>query len=117
MAIEDGLLIGSRREIEAWFAATGQTQRELWAIIFKKTSGKQSVTIGELIESGLCWGWVDHQTKRIDDERYGIRFVPRRPGSNWSARNRATACRLIAAGRMTPAGAVQLPPDLVCHDV
>ena len=117
MAIEDGLLIGSQAEIEAWFAANGENRRELWAIIFKKSSGKQSVTIGELIESALCWGWVDHQTKRIDDERYGIRFVPRRPGSNWSPLNRATACRLITAGRMQPAGTAQLPPDLVCAEV
>ena len=60
----------------------------------------------------MCHGWVDTQTKRIDVERYAIRYVPRRPGSNWSARNRATARRLVLEGRMTVAARGTLPPDL-----
>jgi hypothetical protein len=38
--------------------------------------------------------------------------VPRRPGSNWSATNREKARRLLAGGRMTPAGQAVLPDDL-----
>jgi len=55
---------------------------------------------------------VDTQTKGIDDQRYAIRFVPRRPGSNWSATNRERVRRLQREGRMTPAGEAALPPDL-----
>jgi len=55
---------------------------QLWAAIFKKSSKRQTVTFEELLEIALCWGWVDVQTKGIDDARYGIRFVPRKPGSN-----------------------------------
>jgi uncharacterized protein YdeI (YjbR/CyaY-like superfamily) len=65
-----------------------------------------------LQEIALCHGWVDSQTKRIDDERYAIRFVPRRPHSTWSPKNRAMARRLIDEGRMTDAGAATLPLDL-----
>jgi uncharacterized protein YdeI (YjbR/CyaY-like superfamily) len=116
MPIEDGVPIASPAEFESWLARNGQTARECWAVVHKKTSANYSVSIAELIESGLCWGWVDHQTKRIDDARYGIRFVPRRPGSNWSARNRAIGCRLIAEGRMRPVGMASLPPDFVCPE-
>jgi uncharacterized protein YdeI (YjbR/CyaY-like superfamily) len=80
--------------------------------IHKKSSGKQTVTLEALQEVALRHGWVDTQTKRIDDERYAIRFVPRRRGSNWSAKNRAMARRLVEAGRVTPAGLATLPPDL-----
>jgi uncharacterized protein YdeI (YjbR/CyaY-like superfamily) len=65
-----------------------------------------------LQEVALCHGWVDTQTKHIDDERYAIRFVPRRPRSNWSEKNRAMARRLVADGRMTAAGTATLPGDL-----
>jgi uncharacterized protein YdeI (YjbR/CyaY-like superfamily) len=65
-----------------------------------------------LLETALCHGWVDTQTKRIDDERYAIRFVPRRAGSNWSALNRQLALRLLAEGRVTAAGIAVLPGDL-----
>lgn len=117
MRIEDGVPIDSQAAIEAWFAQRGDAEREMWAVIHKKTSPHWSVSIDELIESGLCWGWVDTKTKRIDEQRYGIRFVPRRPGSNWSARNREIACRLIAEGRMQPAGTASLPADLICRRV
>lgn len=97
-------------------AAHHASERELWAAIFKKATKKQTVSFEQLLEIALCWGWIDVQTKSIDTERYGIRFVPRKPVSNWSQTNRALACRLIAAGRMQPAGSALLPPDLVCPD-
>jgi uncharacterized protein YdeI (YjbR/CyaY-like superfamily) len=86
-------------------------RRELIVALYKKASGKQTVTFESLLETALCHGWVDTQTKGIDEELYAIRFVPRRPGSNWSARNRALARRLVEEGRMAPAGRASLPPD------
>jgi uncharacterized protein YdeI (YjbR/CyaY-like superfamily) len=89
-----------------------EDRREVIVAIARKTSGRQSVTFHELLEIAMCHGWVDTQTRRIDDERYAIRYVRRRPGSNWSPRNREIARRLRAGGRLTAAGIVSLPPDL-----
>lgn len=102
----------SASEFESWLSEHGANERELIVAIYKKASGKQTVTFDELLETSLCHGWVDTQTKGIDDERYAIRFVPRRPGSNWSATNRAIVRRLLAEGRMKPSGEALLPPDL-----
>ena len=87
-------------------------ERELVVAIYKKASGKQTVSFDELLETAFCHGWVDTQTKSIDVERYAIRFVPRKPGSNWSARNREIVRRLLREGRLTPAGMASLPADL-----
>jgi hypothetical protein len=85
---------------------------DLVVALSRKSSGKQTVSFIALLETAMCHGWVDTQTKRIDDERYAIRYVPRRPGSNWSPRNRAIARRLVLEGRMKTAGQATLPPDL-----
>jgi uncharacterized protein YdeI (YjbR/CyaY-like superfamily) len=85
---------------------------DLVIALYRKSSGKQAVSFGALLETAMCHGWVDTQTKRIDDERYAIRYVPRRQGSNWSSRNRAIARRLVLEGRMTPAAQRTLPLDL-----
>jgi uncharacterized protein YdeI (YjbR/CyaY-like superfamily) len=114
VGIESAIQFDSAEQFEAWLTSNHATERELWAAIYKKASGKQSVGFDSLLETALCWGWVDVMTKGIDDDRYGIRFVPRKPGSNWSAINRTIVCRLIADGRMQPSGAAQLPPDLIC---
>ena len=104
--------VASAGEFDGWLAAHGAGDREWVLAIFKKASGRQSVSFDELLDVALCHGWVDTQTKGIDDQRYAIRFVPRRPGSNWSATNREKARRLLAEGRMTPAGRAVLPDDL-----
>jgi len=98
-------------EVDRWLRDHGATERELIVAIFKKASGRQTVTFDELLETALCHGWVDTQTKGIDDERYAIRFVPRRPGSNWSPTNREIARRLMREDRMTAAGIGMLPAD------
>jgi uncharacterized protein YdeI (YjbR/CyaY-like superfamily) len=104
--------VSSATQFDHWLRDNGATERELIVAIFKKASGKQTVTFDELLETALCHGWVDTQTKGIDDERYAIRFVPRRPGSNWSPTNREIARRLLRENRMASAGVAALPADL-----
>jgi len=110
--VSQAVPVSSAEEFDGWLTANGATERERVAAIYKKASGRQTVTFDELLDVALCHGWVDTQTKGIDDQRYAIRFVPRRPGSNWSATNREKARRLLAEGRMTPAGRAVLPDDL-----
>ena len=104
--------VASAEEFDRWLAERGADERERIVAIYKKASGRQAVTFDELLDVALCHGWVDTQTKGIDDERYAIRFVPRRAGSNWSATNREKVRRLLDEGRMTPAGRAVLPDDL-----
>lgn len=102
----------SDAEFDRWLKRHGSNKREVVVTIYKKASGKQTVTFEALLETALCHGWVDTQTKGIDEERYAIRFVPRRPGSNWSETNRRIARQLLKEGRMTAAGMATLPADL-----
>lgn len=106
------VLLHSAGEFDAWLAAHRSTKADFVAAIFKKTTGKQTISFEELLDVALCHGWIDVMTKRIDDETYAIRFVPRRHGSNWSRTNRDRVRRLVRDGRMQPAGAALLPPDL-----
>lgn len=88
----------------AWLEASHDTATELWVGYYKKGVAKTSMTYAESVEEGLCFGWIDGLTRRIDDEVYTIRFTPRRKTSNWSAINIAKVADLTAAGRMHPAG-------------
>lgn len=99
-------------EFDSWLRRHGETSPEVVVAIFNRRSGRQTVGLVALQEVALCRGWVDTQTKRMDAERYAIRFVPRRPRSNWSEKNRAMARRMLAEGRMTESGRASLPPDL-----
>ena len=110
--VSQAILIASEAEFDGWLASNGGTEREVIVAIYKKASGKQTVTVDGLQETALCHGWIDSHGQRIDAERWAIRFAPRRAGSRWSALNRERARRLLGEGRMTGAGIAALPSDL-----
>jgi uncharacterized protein YdeI (YjbR/CyaY-like superfamily) len=89
---------------EAWLEEHHASARELWVGYYKKDSGQPSITWPESVDEALCFGWIDGRRKSIDEQRYRIRFTPRKPGSNWSAINVAKVAILTAAGRMRPTG-------------
>jgi uncharacterized protein YdeI (YjbR/CyaY-like superfamily) len=62
------------------------------------------MTWSESVDQALCFGWIDGVRRRVDDDRYTIRFTPRKPGSNWSRINVEKVAALKKARLMTPAG-------------
>lgn len=92
---------------EQWRAWLDQMHTEsdgIWVRIYKKSSGKKTVTYAEALDEALCFGWIDGQKKAYDAESFLQRFTPRRPGSLWSKRNREHVERLIKEKRVTAAG-------------
>jgi uncharacterized protein YdeI (YjbR/CyaY-like superfamily) len=80
----------------------------VWVKIAKKDSGIDSVRYPEVLEIALCFGWIDGRRQALDERHFLQRFTPRRRSSRWSRINRETAERLIAAGRMHPAGRTEV---------
>jgi uncharacterized protein YdeI (YjbR/CyaY-like superfamily) len=70
----------------------------------KKGGTVTTLTWQQAVDEALCFGWIDGQARKGDQEISWIRFTPRRPRSSWSQRNVAHVARLEAAGRMQPAG-------------
>ena len=92
----------------AWLEANHAAHDAVWLKLAKKSSPEPSVTQPEAIEEALCFGWIDGQVRSYDEHHYLQRFTPRRVRSKWSRLNREKAERLIAAGRMQPAGLAQV---------
>jgi uncharacterized protein YdeI (YjbR/CyaY-like superfamily) len=103
----------SAAELEAWLDTEHERSPGLYVQIAKKSAGVPSVTAAEAVEVALCFGWIDGRANRVDDDWYTIRFTPRRARSVWSQKNVETVGRLVAEGRMRPAGlaAVQAAQD------
>lgn len=98
----------SSRAFDEWLDEHHADTPGIWIRFAKKGSGIPSVTMRDAMDVALCYGWIDSRLQPVDDDHYILRFQPRRPKSNWSARNRAAAERLIAEGRMRPAGLAEI---------
>jgi uncharacterized protein YdeI (YjbR/CyaY-like superfamily) len=89
---------------ESWLAEEHARSAGVWLKIPRKGSGRPGVSYPEALEIALCYGWIDGQKGRLDDDYWLQRFTPRQPGSRWSKINTGKAAKLIEAGRMRPAG-------------
>lgn len=98
------LAFADQTALEAWLEAEHRNAPGLYVKIAKKAAGVPSVNWEQTVEVLLCFGWIDGRANRLDDDFYLQRITPRRPKSVWSQKNVATAERLIAEGRMRPAG-------------
>jgi uncharacterized protein YdeI (YjbR/CyaY-like superfamily) len=74
----------------------------------KKSTTKPGITWQEALDVALCYGWIDGQAGRFDDEFTLQAFTPRRKASPWSQINREHVDRLIAEGRMRPGGQAEI---------
>jgi len=88
----------------AWLEANHATSTGAWLVTWRTRSGRVGLDYEAAIEEALCFGWVDSTGGRVDDDRGKLYFAPRKPRSGWAATNKARVERLIAAGRMAPAG-------------
>jgi len=101
-------LFKSAKAFETWLKKNHAASDGLWLKIAKRGANEPSITYPEAVEIALCWGWIDGQKKGLDDQHFLQRFTPRRQRSRWSRINRETAERLIAEGRMRPAGLAEV---------
>ncbi|MDQ6805012.1 MAG: YdeI/OmpD-associated family protein [Actinomycetota bacterium] len=95
-------------DFRAWLEDHHASADELVVGFFKKGSGRASISWAEAVDQALCFGWIDGVRRRIDEDRYTIRFTPRTPRSTWSAVNIRRAQELIDEGLMQPRGLAAL---------
>lgn len=91
-------------EFSAWLTANHQTAPDLWMGLYKRHVPERGLVWQDAVVEALRFGWIDSKLERIDEDAVRQRWTPRRPGSKWSRINVETAQRLIADGRMEPAG-------------
>jgi uncharacterized protein YdeI (YjbR/CyaY-like superfamily) len=74
----------------------------------KKENKRPSITHAQALETALCFGWIDGQTKSSADGWWCQRVTPRGPRSKWSQVNCAAVEHLKTQGKLTAAGFEQM---------
>jgi len=97
-------LFKSQAHWHAWLEKNHLEPDGVWVHFAKKGTGAVTVTYPEALETALCFGWIDGQTKTHDEKTFVRKFTPRRARSVWSKINREKAEALIKSGRMKSAG-------------
>lgn len=98
----------SAQEFRTWLDKHHQTVPGIWLKMYKKDTGIPSINYKQALDEALCYGWIDGQSKKGDDQYYIQKFVPRGKRSMWSQRNKLHIERLTKEGKMMPAGIAQV---------
>jgi uncharacterized protein YdeI (YjbR/CyaY-like superfamily) len=96
------LEVADRATFRSWLEANHATATGVWLVMDRQEARRTLYEI--MVEEALCFGWIDSTAGRVDDERGKLYFAPRKTSSGWAATNKARIERLMAEGRMAPAG-------------
>jgi uncharacterized protein YdeI (YjbR/CyaY-like superfamily) len=103
------LVVANAQAFREWLLEHGTTSDGVWVVLAKKgTTVPTSLTYAEALDEALCHGWIDGQKRSGDANTFEQRFTPRRRTSQWSQRNVGIIDRLVAEGRMQPAGLAEV---------
>lgn len=87
MKSENILNIKTRAEWRNWLQLNFNTEKEIWLVYAKKSSGEQRIQYNDAVEEALCFGWIDSINKNLDEHHTIQRFTPRKAKSNYSQPN------------------------------
>ena len=98
------LLVTDPAALRAWLEEHHATSPGVRLVLTKKGGSDTTITWASAVEELLCFGWIDGQAGKRDEDSYTVRITPRRPKGSWSQRNVALVATLEEQGRMTDAG-------------
>ncbi len=100
----DPIFFQTPTEFRKWLEKNHKKKTELIVGYYKKGTGKPSMTWSQSVDEALCFGWIDGIRRSIDNERYCIRFTPRRSTSTWSSVNIRKMDEMMKKGLVMQAG-------------
>ncbi|MCL4528793.1 MAG: hypothetical protein M1282_05215, partial [Chloroflexi bacterium] len=100
MNITQTLYTSTRAEWRKWLKKNYKTEKEIWLVYYKKSSGKPRIEYNAAVEEALCFGWIDSNVKKIDEESHAQRFSPRKPKSSYSQANKERLRKLVTEGKV-----------------
>ena len=112
MDVGETLTVRTPAEWRRWLAKHYHDRKEIWLVYNRRSSDKSGISYEDSVQEALAYGWIDGQTKGIDEKTYAGRFSPRKPKSNWSPSNIARVRKLLAEGRMAEPGLAIIPAEM-----
>nr|WP_244317482.1 YdeI/OmpD-associated family protein [Streptomyces bauhiniae] len=98
----------SAEAFEAWLGENHAVSPGIWLKLRRKAPGVVALDYAQALEVALCYGWIDGQKAKLDDQWWLQRFTPRTPRSKWSKVNREKVAALTEQGRMRPPGQAEI---------
>jgi uncharacterized protein YdeI (YjbR/CyaY-like superfamily) len=98
------ILFETRSQLRSWLEKNHTSKDGFWLVYYKKSSGLSQLTMDDIVDEALCFGWIDSTVKKVDEQKNMLWLSPRKPKSNWCKINKDKVPELIANNLMQPSG-------------
>lgn len=95
--------VRSAAELREWLSAHHTRAESVWLVTYLKHTGTRYTAREEVLDELLCFGWIDGERRKVDDERTMQLISPRRTHA-WTQSYRTRAQRLALEGRLAEPG-------------
>jgi uncharacterized protein YdeI (YjbR/CyaY-like superfamily) len=95
--------VTSRQQLRDWLTTNHDRKESVWLVTYKKHTGDRYVSIQEVLDELLCFGWIDGIRRKLDDNRT-MQLIAPRQAQHWAKSYKDRAAKLQKEGRMHPAG-------------
>ncbi len=99
----DQVEITSSEELRNWLINNHQQKESIWLITYKKQVLAKYVSVQEVLDELLCFGWIDGIRRKLDDEKT-MQLISPRQVQHWTKTYKDRYQKLEEEGRMTDAG-------------
>ncbi|MEM9448749.1 MAG: YdeI/OmpD-associated family protein [Cyanobacteria bacterium P01_E01_bin.6] len=95
--------VKSTQELRQWFEEHYSQPESIWLVTYKRNVPDKYVSIQQVLDEVLCFGWMDGRRMKLDDARTMQLLSPRKT-QHWSKTYKDRVAKLQEAGRMHKAG-------------
>ncbi len=95
--------INSVKQLRDWLYSNHTQKESVWLVTYKKECAHKYVSVQEVLDELLCFGWIDGIRRKLDELRT-MQLISPRQAQHWTKTYKDRFVKLEKEGRMTDAG-------------
>ncbi len=95
--------VASAAELRNWLEINHAQDESVWLVTWKKSKPEKYVSVDEVLDELVAFGWIDGIRRKLDDERT-MQLISPRKVQHWAKSYKDRAARLINEDRMAAPG-------------
>lgn len=96
--------VESSTDLRTWLAQNHDRSESVWLVTYKKSVPDKYVSISEVLDELLCFGWIDGIRRVHDDVHKTMQLISPRKTQHWAQTYKDRVAKLIKDDRMHNAG-------------
>ena len=105
--------VSSSDELRTWLEQHHSQKESVWLVTYKKSIPEKYISISQVLDELLCFGWIDGIRRKLDENRTMQLIAPRK-AEHWAQSYKERARKLIKESKMQPAGLRSIEASKKC---